>query len=33
MCVKLQHVLNNGTYLNNEFVDVYLVIRDVNLNG
>ena len=29
---KVQHVLNNGTYINNEHVDVYLVIQDVDVN-
>lgn len=29
--VKVQHVLCNGTYINNEHVDVYLVIQDIDL--
>mgnify|MGYP001558620232 CR=1 FL=1 len=30
--VKSQSVLNNGTYINNEFDDVYLVRRDLDIH-
>jgi hypothetical protein len=31
---NLQHfILNNGTYINNEFIDVYLVEKDVDIDS
>ncbi|KAL9657061.1 hypothetical protein ABK040_002687 [Willaertia magna] len=28
MTIKVQYILNNGTYFDNEYIDVFLVIRD-----